>query len=312
MGGLWSDQNTVEEGGEISDTKGLRKLLEKKYADPKKLEEEYANRTDLKCIEKLLFGNAMGIDEIPIRLYVTKKLPQGWIESAASKAAEYLQEVGSAHLAVQVADKIVHWVNTSYTITTEFRGSSAVALFYPQEGGIEKRFIENSEKNREALCRVICRWNCQIKYSSLKGNCQQFVAAIFKSFNLDTKFGSMEGAIGEFLRYLASANKEEIHPCIVTKGKKGIEWKTHKELDEWHEKNGESYDENLLKGFHRAFQLRGDHGRSCSFGDPTLLGEKPANDAPQASSGLNSGISSGINANSGQGKPFSGASAVDN
>jgi len=79
-------------------------------------------------------------------------------------------------------------------------------------------------------------------------------------------------------------------------------------------KNGESYDENLLKGFHRAFQLRGDHGRSCSFGDPTLLGEKPSNDVPQASSGLNSGITSGIGSgnNSGQGKPFSGASTVDN
>jgi len=171
MGGLFSNSTAIiDDGGEIVDTKGLRKLLTQKYADPKKLEEEYNNRSNLESIEKLIFGNApLEIEEIPIRLYVTKKLPQGWLESAASRAAEYLQEVGSAHLAVQIADKIVHWVNTSYTITTDFRGSSAVALFYPQKEGNEQRFIANTPPNRTAICRVICRWNCQIKYSSLKG-----------------------------------------------------------------------------------------------------------------------------------------------
>jgi len=124
----------------------------------------------------------------------------------------------------------------------------------------------------------------------------------------------MEGEIGQFLRFLAQAQKEEIHPCIVKNGKKQLEWKTHKELDDWHEKNGESFDENLLKGFHRAFQLRGDHGRSCNFGDPTLLGTKPVNDSPAPSSNLNSGVglNSGIGSSKSNDKVFSGVSAVDN
>jgi len=75
------------------------------------------------------------------------------------------------------------------------------------------------------------------------------------------------------LRYIATVHKEEIFPCLIQKGKKVIEWKTHKDLDDWHDENGDTFNDFLLKGFHRAFQLRGDNGRSCHFGDPTMVGD---------------------------------------
>ena len=44
-----------------------------------------------------------------------------------------------------------------------------------------------------------------------------------------------------------------------------VSWKTHEELDDWHNENIESYEDfsSLLKAFHRAFQLRNDMGYKC-------------------------------------------------
>ena len=89
----------------------------------------------------------------------------------------------------------------------------------------------------------------------------------------------MKGSIGEYLTHLSKFKtmKGDIKPGIVKNGELVVKFDTHEgneffimfffylfrfflELDEWHNQFKESYSEygSLLKGFHRAFQMKGD------------------------------------------------------
>ena len=102
-------------------------------------------------------------------------------------------------------------------------------------------------------------------------NCQTFAQEMFKRLGLDFEFKSYEGPVGEFMKYI-SKHSSQTYPCLVEKGKKIIEWKSHIELDIWHKENKDIYESNtFLKAFHRGFQVQDSEGENCIFDFPTLL-----------------------------------------
>ena len=85
-------------------------------------------------------------------------------------------------------------------------------------------------------------------------------------------FAFLSGWVGDFIRYIGNTGNE-VNPCLVRDGGVLIEWKSHEELDRWHNDNRTTFPEaaGLLKAMHRAFQLRGDPGVDCPHDAPTLL-----------------------------------------
>jgi len=195
--------------------------------------------------------------------------------------AKLTQQVGTAHLGVQVGETVLHWFNSGFVIPKEWKGAGATAVFYPQtKEGEEVPAIPNTAENREKICKVIQAWNINREYNSVHSNCQIFASEIFKSLGFNDNFSKYQGWVGDFIKYMSDIKNQEkiLYPCLV-KGNTVIkEWKNHQELDEWHA-NGESssYEEatSLIKAFHRAFQMRGDITDPklyhCPFDSPTLL-----------------------------------------
>ena len=68
--------------------------------------------------------------------------------------ASMTQEIGSAHLGIQIADKVIHWFSSDFALIKDFKSQGATALFYPQDSnGNEVPVIQNTPENRKAICR---------------------------------------------------------------------------------------------------------------------------------------------------------------
>ena len=129
-------------------------------------------------------------------------------------------------------------------VVQAYEGMNATALFYPKNHeDIYVPVIDNTEKNRLAVCEVIQRYNCQETYSMRNCNCQTFAQDIYKSLNLNHDFAKYEGPIGDYLNYIIGkkGRNGEDFAMLVSKGKimtdpktkKPLSWKTHEELDIW-------------------------------------------------------------------------------
>jgi len=254
----------------------LRKLFNLTENDD--ISEEFKFVTDLQIIEEHLFGKTiqMGQDYFVLRLYVRHNTLNTFGDKVLGRFASVTQEMGAAHLGVQIADWVVHWFNSGFAIPKEWKGGGATAVFYPQDiHGAEVQVIANTKENREAICKVIRNWNCTKNYNAFSANCQLFASDIFKALKLNDCFSKYEGWVGDFIRYISkySHQTEELFPCLIKGEKKIAEWKNHTDLDRWHKENFGTYPEaaSLIKAMHRAFQMRGDIGAGCPHDAPTLL-----------------------------------------
>ena len=72
--------------------------------------------TNLEKIEEELFGSIKDREKefpfFPLRLYITHNMQDTMKKKIMGYFAKLTQEVGTAHLAVQVADNILHWFNS--------------------------------------------------------------------------------------------------------------------------------------------------------------------------------------------------------
>eukprot|EP01091_Cochliopodium_minus_P002273 TRINITY_DN12138_c0_g1_i1.p1 TRINITY_DN12138_c0_g1~~TRINITY_DN12138_c0_g1_i1.p1 ORF type:complete len:331 (+),score=54.46 TRINITY_DN12138_c0_g1_i1:1-993(+) len=231
---------------------------------------------NLERIESTIFNTLpKNADHFPVRLYIGAQIPKNLF---VGLAAHFTQEIGTNHLAVQVCDKIIHWLDNSLVLVHEFSGSNCIAVFYPQKEKKEYPNIPNTEENRLRICQVIQKWNCSKIYSSLNANCQNFTAEIFGALSLDFKFSNMGGPVKDFINFISRPNNTQTLPCFVKEGSKILEWTSHYELDQWSKENPQdSYSElyYLIKGFHRGFQVKKEVGFSeCPYGVATLLDTK--------------------------------------
>jgi len=253
----------------------IRELFD--IPDNEPIVEHFNYFTSMARIEEELFGSLIGKEEeykfFPLRLYVTHNTKDNLKKKVQGYFAKLTQDVGTAHLAVQVADNVLHWFNSGFVFIKEWRGSKATALFYPQNNeGVEIPLIDNTAENRARICKVIQEWNCLKEYNSRVNNCQKFASQLFESVDLNGTFSKYEGWVGEFIRFVANTGNE-VNPCLVRDGGVLIEWRSHEDLDKWHNQNKTTFPEasGLLKAMHRAFQLRGDPGIYCPHDAPTLL-----------------------------------------
>eukprot|EP01091_Cochliopodium_minus_P013489 TRINITY_DN435_c0_g1_i6.p1 TRINITY_DN435_c0_g1~~TRINITY_DN435_c0_g1_i6.p1 ORF type:complete len:381 (+),score=64.25 TRINITY_DN435_c0_g1_i6:254-1396(+) len=213
-------------------------------------------------------------NKLVVRIYVKHNVLKSLKEKFLGGIACLTQEMGAAHVAIQISNRIVHWLGCSFALVKDWHGAAATALFYPQDcQSNEVEYLVCNEKMKDDIARLIQKWNCEVMYDSLKSNCQKFVSEMLKKMGLLDTFSSYQGYIGEFIDYISKYDKmkEEFYPCIIKNGKVLISWKIHKELDSWHEENKSDIESYLplLRAFHRAFQLKGDYRSECPCGEPT-------------------------------------------
>ena len=259
----------------------LRQLFQLQETDD--VSNEFYEVTDLKKIEQNIFGNIINMEQdfFVVRLYVRHNVLQNFSDKLMGRFASITQQVGTAHLGVQIGETVLHWFNSSFVIPKEWKGAGATAVFYPQKSnGDEVPAIENTPENRMKVCQVIQNWNITKTYNSVHANCQMFAGDIFKALGFNENFSKYQGWVGDFVRYMSDIKNQEkvLYPCLIKGNTVLKEWKNHQELDEWHAKGEDkSFPEaySLLKAFHRAFQMRGDHTDPkllhCPFDSPTLL-----------------------------------------
>lgn len=168
---------------------------------------------------------------------------------------------GLTHAAFQIADKIVHFYDTSFVKIDKFKGSNALLLVYASpEGQIPK-----TPQVLDTIAEVIRFWNVTAVYDERFKNCQDFVEDMISKLNskchlkldLELKFNSV---LEKYLTNLVNdPNKGKFAlPALNSNGFSKV-FITHKELDIWHQENETSLsieETNLLKAFHRAYQLR--------------------------------------------------------
>ena len=238
----------------------IRKLfqIEKKES----IKDHFDSFTNLESIEEEVFGTIKDEEEkyafFPVRLYISQILKN---------------EGAYIHLSVQISDSILHWFDSSMVFIKSWKGSNVTALCYPQnKEGEEVGMVQNSKKNRLKVCKIIEKWNCEKEYDDHLNNCQSFVVSIFDSFGFHSNFTEYSGMVGDFMRHV-SKKTIQINPSLLKQHKILIEWKTHQELDDWNNLNKHTFPDalQLLKAFHRAFQLKGEEGKNCPFPHPTLL-----------------------------------------
>jgi len=183
--------------------------------------------------------------------------------------AKFVSEIGTAHLAVQICDKMIHWYDSGLVLIQGYEGSNATAVFYPQNlSGEVVPVIENTPEMRQKICEVIQKFNCEKTYDLKRTNCQHFAQEVFKVLDLQSEFSKMEGPVGNYLNYIIGKGRNSSKHCflvnkdlIIVKdnAKKDLCWDNHEQLDQWttteNQKKYELY-APLLKAFHRGFQMR--------------------------------------------------------
>eukprot|EP01091_Cochliopodium_minus_P020421 TRINITY_DN8927_c0_g1_i1.p1 TRINITY_DN8927_c0_g1~~TRINITY_DN8927_c0_g1_i1.p1 ORF type:complete len:455 (-),score=111.19 TRINITY_DN8927_c0_g1_i1:11-1351(-) len=289
---------------EYKDTKkpvleDIKKLFKRGENDS--IEQEVLHLTNLEQIKQDLFGDMGDSQYLVVRIYIKHNVLKTAKEMLMGGIACYTQEMGAAHIGIQIANRIVHWLGCGFALVKDWKGAGATALFYPQNNeDIEVPFIDCSEELKDNVAKLIQKWNCLYSYSSLKHNCQRFSSEMLKVLGLKDSFSNFTGPTGEFIEHISKLQsmKKDVYPCIVRKGKVIQEWKTHEELDNWQNENFDAIQgyESLLKAFHRAYQLRGDNGIECPSDRPTILvsneGEKTDFDLQSHFLGVGSGGSS--------------------
>ena len=91
------------------------KHSENPIAESEEIEEEiYKGFTDLDSIERLIFDTVLdgNHDLFVLRLYVVKSDLNTISKKLKGIFSRFVSQVGTAHLAVQISDKMVHWYDS--------------------------------------------------------------------------------------------------------------------------------------------------------------------------------------------------------
>lgn len=130
--------------------------------------------------------------------------------------------------------------------------------------------IPSTDEVLTVIAEIIIEWNKNAVYSKTLLNCQDFVEDMCKQLNSKCKLTG-ENKLGlsfdqnikikNYLEDLRKNPEKSGFYILYGKNQEKKEFTSHRELDEWelemNEKNELTGDElALLKGFHRAYQLR--------------------------------------------------------
>ena len=103
----------------IGSKKNIHKLIRgiMEIPENESIKEQFEYFTRLENIEEELFGSIKNRENeypfFPLRLYVTHNIQDSLKKKIMGYFAKVTQEVGTAHLAIQVSDNILHWFNSS-------------------------------------------------------------------------------------------------------------------------------------------------------------------------------------------------------
>jgi hypothetical protein len=208
-------------------------------------------------------------DTFPIKLYIAEP-PEEVKEAAPGLDGKIKMAVnnklvglfGLAHAAVQIGDKMVHFLDNHFVKIDQFKAASALLLTNMSKSGR----LPKSDKVKQIIAEVIVDWNKHAFYDKALRNCQDFVEDLCDQLNSKCNL-SEEHKLGLSFNH-NKILRDYLDTLIKHPEKSGfhllfknelVEFTTHSELDEWEETNRDQLipDQlDFLKGFHRAFQLR--------------------------------------------------------
>jgi len=208
-------------------------------------------------------------NSFPIKLYIADP-PKELKDKAASFNSKIKFAVGNkfvglfglAHAALQIGDKMVHFLDNNFVKIDQFKAGRALLLINISQSGR----LPKTEEVKTAIAEIIVEWNKTKYYDQAYCNCQDFVETMCMQINekiqlveldklgLSFKHNKILRAYLEEL--VKSPEKTGFHITIDDRVK---EFHSHVELDKWERENQKKLQGpqlEFLKGFHRAFQLR--------------------------------------------------------
>lgn len=235
-------------------------------------------------------------ETFPIRLYIAE--PTEEIKTTVSPTLGWLEKQNfpflyGSHVALQIGDKLVHFLDNHFVKIDTFKASSALQLIYISKSGR----LPYTGQIQKIIAERIVKWNKTKFYDYRYRNFGDFVEDICNSLNPHLKEGDMLdlsfSSRPEMQQYLSNLVKNPKTYATFGFNFEGgfITFETHNQLDEWETVNYNKLSFNqqqFLKGFHRAFQLRYAAASAlndlelskkyepnpysgCSRGNPTVL-----------------------------------------
>jgi len=208
-------------------------------------------------------------DSFPIKLYIAEpsqeiKEVNSTLDSKVKFAvnARLVGLFGLAHAAVQIGDKMVHFLDNHFVKIDKFKASQALLLINMSQSGR----LPKSDEVLNTICEVIVEWNKNAFYDKALRNCQDFVEDLCSQINSKCnlkpkdKLGlsfEQNKILRDYLDILVKHPEDSGFNFTLNGEKQTFE--THVKLDEWEEQNKSKLNPDqmaFLKGFHRAFQLR--------------------------------------------------------
>lgn len=190
--------------------------------------------------------------------------PPSWkIQGDVSK---WWATCGNTHLAVQIGRLLLHWTRNSIVMTTEFLSSKPILIIGHTA---ESDMIPNTREKQDAIIDIIIEWN---KFQTWGPNTTSyhFIRAIYDKIHQDMECYH-ECAVERFVKF--AMDMEHLTPVLIRADGKMYPtkdqpaWETHEAIDQWSitilpnmRPQLNANERSLLKGFHRAFQLRGHMG----------------------------------------------------
>jgi len=261
----------------------------KSIEDSKPLTEDQLRRSQVDEIKAELFNQFVDSPErFSFKVYVqaTKSADEwSWI---TKKLANHKTIFGVAHVALQIGNFRVHWLEDSWVHISEFRQTEGVMLVLdPVPHGllrVKEKSPDKEYDNIQTICEVISDWDRRRIYGLSSCTCVDFVMHVLKKLRINPETSFSKGtAAWRYLRWLQAQDSPSSAPMALIRGD-GIEpleaekWHTHDELEAWHtdekEEKLQQDEKVLLKGFHRAFQYRTSNEPNpkftCRLGEITL------------------------------------------
>jgi len=181
--------------------------------------------------------------------------------------ASYITKFGTAHVGLQVGDKMIEWFDDELVSVRDLRGRRAVAVFDLHAGWK----AAEAEPKLRLLCDAIRHWNVTMKYDNLTsslgemnragmGSCQGFVAWVIN--HLGIRWDLWEGEAGRFFDNYRS-NPTNWHESVICGGLR-VPCSNHADFDFWVRTNysplkswiGREGEYDLLKAIDRGFWFR--------------------------------------------------------
>jgi len=198
-------------------------------------------------------------DIAAVRIYLSSPLTSEELNYFKQFLVLMSGSYGFVHAGVQIGNLRLDWYSDGLV---HFRGEletktwmeTPLVIYDPCDGG----GLPRNEATLKKICELVVHWNLYEVFNTTRNNCQNFVKAVLKQWNLSDDNMNQDNALGRYLNHLRMHPETSAARFFIDAKGKRKEFASHFDLDEYHKENFDNLDtqeQMLLKSFHRAFQI---------------------------------------------------------